>query len=152
MMSSWYEPARLTLKAPSREGAGVTAARALLALVLFAVLTVPAPAGSFAIPWVEEHGGRPLVAASLDEAIAMVVQGRAEALVLDQPTLRWHLSKHPDLPVRLAPGVYDEHNFGFALREGSPLTRRLDIALLDLAESGRMERLQARWLGPDASP
>lgn len=113
------------------------------------IAVVPA---SFVIPWVERHGGRPVVAKGLEDAISMVVHGRADAFIYDEPSLRWHLVRHPDLPIRLAPGTYDQHNFGFALRHGSPLLDRLDVVLLEMAESGQLDAMEARWLGPDSSP
>lgn len=107
--------------------------------------------GSFAIPWVERHSGRVLVAASESEAVSFVVHGRADAFVYDEPSLRYFLVKRPHLPVRLAPGVYDEHNFGFAVQRGSPLLHRLDVVLLDMAESGELTRMETQWLGPESS-
>lgn len=112
------------------------------------VAVVPA---SFAIPWVERYGGRRVIASGLPQAIDMVVHGQADAFVGDEPSLRWHLVRNPELPVRLAPGVYDQHNFGFALRRDSPLRNRLDVVLLEMDESGQLDALEARWLGPDLS-
>lgn len=112
------------------------------------IAVIPA---SFAIPWVERYGGRLVVAPGLPQAIGMVVHGQVDAFVGDEPSLRWHLVRNPELPVRLAPGVYDQHNFGFALRPDSPLRNRLDIVLLEMDESGQLDTLEARWLGPDLS-
>lgn len=103
--------------------------------------------GSFVVPWVQAKGGRVIPVESLGEGAELVQQDHADAFVLDEPSLRWFVAQNPRLPLRLAAGGWDDHNFGFAVPLDSPALHALNVALLELAESGELKRMEHQWLG-----
>lgn len=82
-----------------------------------------------------------------DVAVQDLVDHRIAAIVADSAMLRYYDKTHPHLPItEVGPLMLDEH-FAFALPKDSPLRRRLNIALLDIRESGFVRDLASRYFG-----
>lgn len=77
----------------------------------------------------------------VEEAAGKVAQKKAEAVVFDRPALLHYLSDHPEKELHLADRRYQERGYGFAVAKDSPLRARLDVALLSLRETGRLQSL-----------
>lgn len=103
-------------------------------------------AGTISRDVASRAGARPVEAQSMKEAIAMVVDKRADAVIGDLPVLQYELLKEPDLPITLIAIDERTQHYGFAVPHGSPLRRRIDLALLELLESGRIDAIERRWL------
>ena len=81
-----------------------------------------------------------------DEAVDMVVQGRADALVADHPICVVSLLRHPDegLAVLMTPLTYEP--IGIALPAGDPLFVNWTENFLDTFEgSGKLKAMKAWW-------
>ncbi|NOY93717.1 MAG: transporter substrate-binding domain-containing protein [Deltaproteobacteria bacterium] len=102
--------------------------------------------GTTAIAFVRSRGGRPVVASSLQAALADVSSGRASAIVFDRPALSYAIAQDANLDLTLAEASYEPQGYGFAIATGSALGHRLDVALLDFAGSRQMELIRAEWL------
>jgi len=82
-----------------------------------------------------------------DVAVKDLVDHRIAAIVADSALLKYYDNTHPELPItEVGPLMLDEQ-FAFALPKDSPLRRRLNVALLDLRESGFLRDLSARYFG-----
>jgi ABC-type amino acid transport substrate-binding protein len=86
---------------------------------------------------------------SVDEALAAVAGGPADAALVDGVGGRLYLREHAESGlVRLDPPVVPEP-YAMAVRIGErTLHRRLNEALDGLARSGRLEEIANEWLGP----
>ncbi|MBN2369792.1 MAG: transporter substrate-binding domain-containing protein [Vicinamibacteria bacterium] len=99
--------------------------------------------------FVDQNGGRYVAADDLDAAIASLLRGDTEAVVFDRPMLRDYLKRHPERRLRLSETSYEPQSYGFAVRPGdSAIRRSLDVAILRLRESGRLDHIIESRLGP----
>lgn len=87
---------------------------------------------------------------SLEDGVARVESGDADALVFDRPMLLYHLQEHPDLDLRVSQASYVPQRYGFALPMETELQNDLNVALLRQTESGRVRTIAEEWLGREA--
>ncbi len=110
--------------------------------------TIAVPRGTSSVPFVRRHGGRVATADDVEEAIAMVERGDAEAVVFDRPVLAYHLTRDDAAhDLVLSEHSYEPVGYGFCVAIGSNLQDLLDLELLELKESPRMETIRTNWLG-----
>lgn len=83
----------------------------------------------------------------VEEAIASVSSGRAEAVVFDAPVLAHAVREDPRSGVRLVGPLFEHQDYGIVLPPGSPLRKAVNQALLTLGENGRLAELNVRWFG-----
>ncbi|MCA9672298.1 MAG: transporter substrate-binding domain-containing protein [Myxococcales bacterium] len=91
------------------------------------------------------HGARMLATPSKEQALALLVGGKVDAMLYDLPVLQYYLLEHPELPLVVHTSQTSPDNYGFAVRRGSPLRNRIDIALLRLREGHVLRTIMQRW-------
>lgn len=98
------------------------------------------------------ENGLPYVAhPSLDEALTALSTGSAEAILYDEPVLRYERAQAKQGRWTFVGDPFQSELYGIALPTDSPLREPLNRGLLELLESGQIERLGALWLdGLDA--
>lgn len=79
------------------------------------------------------------------EAVKLLEAGRVDVVVYDFPVLSFHMSRNPNLEVRLASSAYSMHDFGFAFPKNSPEVSRINVALLRLKENGTLRDIRHHW-------
>lgn len=57
------------------------------------------------------------------------------------------LTRNPELDLHISTQSYEQSGYGFVTARGSELHDRIDLALLELSEEGRVEEIAERWLG-----
>lgn len=80
------------------------------------------------------------------DGIEKVENGHVDALVYDYPVLRYYLSKHPEIPMRLSESTFALQDYGFCLKRGNSSLHRFNIGLLRLIESGVIRDISEHWL------
>jgi len=108
---------------------------------------VAVPRGTAAVQFVRRHGGHHVLADDIEDALAMAADGSVAAAVFDRAVLAYHLSRSPELDLVLSERSYDPVGYGFAVSMGSELEEHIDIELLELRETPRMETIRVHWLG-----
>jgi len=104
--------------------------------------------GTTSEAFARRRGARTVPVDDVDDALARLDAGRVDAVVFDRPVLRWFLAEHPEMDVVLSDASYEPVGYGFAMpHERSKLRRELNVALLDLAENGVVDRVIGEWLG-----
>ena len=79
---------------------------------------------------------------AIDEALARVADGRADALVYDEPLLRQLVAERFEESVMVLPGHVDRQEYAFALAPGHPDREAVNRAILEiLAEPAWQARL-----------
>jgi ABC-type amino acid transport substrate-binding protein len=84
----------------------------------------------------------------IEEAYALLGEGRAQAIVYDAPVLRYYANTEGRDKVKLVGTVFNIEKYGIALPQGSPLREELNRTLLRLTEDGTYDDIYARWFGP----
>jgi ABC-type amino acid transport substrate-binding protein len=81
------------------------------------------------------------------EAIMAVVDEKADAVVYDEPVLRYQLASFPNNKLRLVGNVFEAQGYGFGLQLKSPCHKMINQALLELVENKTVEALNKKWFG-----
>ena len=87
------------------------------------------------------YGARAEVASSLDAAVNQLQRHQVRAVMFDSVQLRHYLSRHPDLPLKLARVSLAQEAYGFAVPVGSPLRTPIDVQLVEMSLSGRIKAI-----------
>ena len=94
----------------------------------------------------ENREMRVVPAPSLDSAVQLVLDRKADALIFDRHSLRYHLKQNPDLAVRIAPFTLADETYGFVLAPNSQLRTRMGVSILKLQQSGVAEAIADKFL------
>ncbi|PXF61965.1 MAG: hypothetical protein C4B59_01685 [Candidatus Methanogaster sp.] len=104
-------------------------------------------AGTQTVPLAEERGMQPVPVGSLGEAVAILKEGKVDAVVHDTPLLRHYLKNNPDSRLALAPQTFEIFTYGITYPKGSPWREKLDPILIKALEDGTYEKIHTRWFG-----
>ena len=102
--------------------------------------------GSTGEDFVRRRGGRVVEVGNVDDAAEVVALGDAVAVVFDRPALQYFLAGHPSSPLVLSPQVYEPVGYGFAVPQDSALLHDLNVTMLTIRESGRLQRIGDDYL------
>ena len=102
--------------------------------------------GSSGMELAERQQMRVVASKTLEDAIDNVLNNRADAVIFDQPALRYHLKQNPHLAMRLAAFTLAEETYGFVLRTGDPLRTPIDISVLKLQRDGTLQSVTNEML------
>ena len=108
------------------------------------VATVSHSAGEAYLPSI---GVGPVLVDRIDEAYPLLGDD-VEAIVFDAPVLQYHAARRGAGEVVTVGSDFQRVQYGLMLSEDDPeLRERIDIALLELIESGVYQRLHDAWFG-----
>lgn len=93
-----------------------------------------------------------LTVTTVDEAFALITQGRADAMVYDSPVLLYYAATEGRGKVRILPGILANESYGIALPSGSPYREPINQAILAMNEDGTYRQLYDRWFGDEPGP
>lgn len=82
------------------------------------------------------------------DAIRMLLQGEAQAVVFDAPTLQYWAAREGHGQVQVVGPVFMPERYAIAVGEGSALRKPINQALLQMVADGSYERLRATWFAP----
>ena len=109
------------------------------------VATVIHSAGEAYLPTI---GVGPVLVDDIGDAYHLLDQGEVDAVVFDAPVLRFHASRRGAGEVATVGPVFEKVQYGLMLAESATeLRERLNLALLDLIESGVYGQLHEAWFG-----
>jgi len=86
-------------------------------------------------------------ASSLSEALQRVASGEFDAVVYDEPILRYLISRDAASPLTVLPFTIERQDYGVALVSASPLREPLNIALQDYLHSPAWKTSLYRYMG-----
>lgn len=81
------------------------------------------------------------------EALEALDAEDTDAVVYDEPIIRYLVTTHADWRVRVLPGTFERQYYGIALPNGSPLREAVNIRLLQVIESPDWRKVTARYTG-----
>lgn len=92
-------------------------------------------------------GVGPVLVSRIDEAYELL-DDEVDAVVYDAPVLRFHASREGEGEVATYGPDFERVQYGLMISEDDPeLRERIDVALLDLMESGAYWQLYEAWFG-----
>ena len=84
----------------------------------------------------------------IEQAYGLLAEGDVDAIVFDAPVLRFHAAREGQGEVATFGPAFEKVQYGLAVSEDDAEFReRLNLALLDLIESGVYGQLHDRWFG-----
>ncbi len=84
--------------------------------------------------------------ATLDEAVAVLLSRRADAVVADAASLESFDLNHPELPITETGELFERRHFAFPVKPGSPgLLKQVNVGLLQVRESGILDHVRGEW-------
>ncbi len=101
------------------------------------------PAATF----VTKYGADKVYFKNLDEAYKDLKDQTVDAIVFDRPQLLYYQKNHKDDDIMVSHNQYVRQGYGFAVPLDSHNLHEIDISLLKLQESGRVNRIINSWLG-----
>lgn len=111
---------------------------------------VAAVVGSPGETFARSYGAQVIRITSLQQGYEQVARRSADAFVFDRPQLLYSLRKQHDPGLAVSKAEYMRQSYGFAFPLSSPLVHTVNMNLLRLEESGRVDRIVRAWLGDDA--
>ena len=99
--------------------------------------------------WAQIYQSRVLPSPNLEQAIERLKSGQAEGVMFDVPALRYYLYQNPTAPLKIADLAVSFEDYGFILPLDNKLIRELDIEIVKLKQSGRLEEIIERELKGD---
>ncbi|MCP4498391.1 MAG: transporter substrate-binding domain-containing protein [Deltaproteobacteria bacterium] len=88
-----------------------------------------------------------IACANIDEAVKKLQEGQVTAIIYDAPTLHYYATTRGKGLVHVVGNPFAETDVAFALQQNSPLREDINLALLELQESGEIKRLAQKWFG-----
>ena len=83
--------------------------------------------------------------ANPDEGIRMLTQGEVQAVLLNSAALQYLAAKRGKGVLQVVGPIFRPYKIGFVVREGSPLRKEINKALLAMYADGTYEDIYAKW-------
>ncbi len=80
-------------------------------------------------------------------ALESLQRGRSEAVVYDEPIMRYLIGEHDEWRIRVLPEAFELQYYGIAMPTYSPLREPVNRVLLKTIESPQWKRVLTRYLG-----
>ncbi len=103
--------------------------------------------GSTSEDYLESRGIAPLEFDDAREAVRALMEGRADAVVYDEPILRHIGISEPEVSMHVLPFALGSQAYAFGLQEASPVREQLDRAILGHIVTGDWRTLVAGYVG-----
>ena len=102
-----------------------------------------------AVNFIDEYRAIPVEVDNFEQAYQKLKKKEVSAVVYDRPQMMYFLKKNGEENMHISKAEYYKQGYGFATHINSPLTRKLNIRLLELSEQNRINRIVQAWLGDE---
>jgi len=106
------------------------------------VLTV---SGSTSKKYLDEHGIKPEVVGTINDAYPKLEAGAYDAIVYDAPALQYYADHEGKDKVVTVGKLLKRESYGLVFPTGSPLREQVNQALLQMQDEGTIDRLNQKW-------
>jgi ABC-type amino acid transport substrate-binding protein len=103
--------------------------------------------GTTSVEFAQRYGAIVEAQPTLEAAVAKLEAKEVDAVVFDRPMLQHYLRQHPETNAAVSDAEWEGRGYAFVLPISSPLLHPLNIALVEVVESGRMAPISQTWLG-----
>ncbi len=108
------------------------------------VLTV---AGTTSESYLAQNAVRFQTAPTIEEAIAQLEAGKAEAIVYDAPVLQYQATHAGNGSLTVVGEIFKPEYYGIAIPLGSPNRKAINETLTEMIGVGELTQIQQRWFG-----
>jgi polar amino acid transport system substrate-binding protein len=95
----------------------------------------------------KKYGAQVVFIKTLKEGYDSLRKQDIDAVIFDRPQMLYFLKNHKSEEVAVSDKRYMRQGYGFAVPANSKESHQIDISLLKLQKSGRVERTVNEWLG-----
>lgn len=99
--------------------------------------------------FVRLNGGRVIDMENLSQGYDMLKNKKVDAIVFDRPQLLYFLKQHPDKDASVSKAEYQRQGYGFAFALNQTKMHQINVALLELKETGITAHIVKKWLGDE---
>lgn len=110
---------------------------------------VAAVISSPAEDFVRENGGRLVGIENISQGYQMMKQKKVDAVVFDRPQMLYFLKEKGDEEAGVSKAEYQRQGYGFAFPLNEKKMHRVNVMLLELQESGAIDKISQKWLGKE---
>ncbi len=111
--------------------------------------TVATKRGTTAEDFLIGRGINYIIADDLEEAHQMLLDDRAEGVLLDAPLLTYYAQKNGNGQLEVIGEAFEEEFYGIALPLGSPHREQINQILLEIIDDGTFNEIYMKWFGED---
>ncbi|MEE8599450.1 glycine betaine/L-proline ABC transporter substrate-binding protein ProX [Euzebya tangerina] len=108
------------------------------------VATLP---NSPAEAYLNGQGIGPVLVGDLPEAYELLDEGEVDAIVFDAPILQFFAAREGSGRFRTVGPVFEDVRYGIAVGDDADRREQINLALLDVIESGVYDQLHDQWFG-----
>lgn len=109
--------------------------------------TVATVSGTTSVKAARQYGAVVKEFDNIDQAIAAMILGNVEAVVYDEPNLRYFAQNQGLNKVRLVNTVFESQDYGIAFNEGTEVLEQVNVSLLELQQNGTIAALESEYIG-----
>lgn len=80
-----------------------------------------------------------------DQAYQAIMDGEVQAIVYDAPTLQWWAATKGKGTVQVVGPIFRPSKYGIAVKNGNPLRKQINQALLEVYDNGTYEDIYNKW-------
>lgn len=101
--------------------------------------------------FVNENEGRVVDMENLEDGYQMLMSHKVDAVVFDRPQLLYFVKSHPDAQLNVSKSEYNKQGYGFAFPLSATDLHQMNVELLQLQESGDINKIVKRWIGKEGT-
>ena len=83
----------------------------------------------------------------VEECYEALLTGMVDAVVYDAPNLLYYAKNQGKGQVAVVGKLFASQDYAFAVRQGNPLRKQLNLAIVRLSDSGEAKGIRAKWFG-----
>jgi len=103
--------------------------------------------GSTSAEYVRQFGAFVSSYDQVDECYDALLTGTVDAVVADAPILLYYVKNQGKGRVAVVGKLFAPQDYAIAVRQGSPLRKQINLALVTLAETSEAKGIRAKWFG-----
>ena len=104
---------------------------------------------SAAADYLVREGIRPILYLHENDAYDALIAGNVDAIVYDAPVLQHYVAQDQNDQLKLINEIFQTQHYGVAISKNPELREQINLALLQLIESGEYEALHQEWFGEE---
>ncbi|MGK7945495.1 MAG: transporter substrate-binding domain-containing protein [Microcystaceae cyanobacterium] len=109
-------------------------------------------ADTASVKWAKDYQVISTESQTLEEAINLMVTGQVDGVIFDHPVLKYYVSQHPELNLRVSPLTLGTDTYSFVLpTDNDLLMRKINILVLELRAELRVRAITEKWLAAPTS-
>ena len=101
--------------------------------------------GTTGATFAQIHGAALLQKDTLKGAVNELNKGRAVAVTFDYPGLKHFVKQYPKNSMNVIQVFSETQNYGFCTKQGNPVLKKINLALLRTAENTRLQKIFQDW-------